>query len=386
MQAKLCILLLAIGLSEILAVPYPLWQPTNPSADFLQFLIQSRDLISDSDHSIECLNYYSPLLNDELTAYQNNFKGCLEESALEVSQINDKTKDDRDAIDASAVSSCEALTVCSEKEAAEEYFQCYSEAGSNGTKSMFTISANASELLAFVQEEVRLIKVNEYVCTNKTQRAYAENSAKLYEDLGSCISGAPIPESTTSTETPVTESSTDTSSVVTDSSTDSSSVVTDSSTDSSSVVTDSSTDSSSVVTDSSTDSSSDATDSSTDSSSAATESSTDSSSDVTDSSTDSSSAATESSTDSSSDVTESSTDSSSAATESSTDSSSDATESSTDSSSAATDSTSESSSVDPESPSEKEAAPEEDLRSVSSQNNREMQRILKSLQLLFKSQ
>jgi len=57
---------------------------------------------------------------------------------------------------------------------------------------MFTISANASELLAVVKEEKRLIQVNEYVCTNKTQRIYEEDSAKHYEDLKLCMGGAPI--------------------------------------------------------------------------------------------------------------------------------------------------------------------------------------------------
>ncbi|XP_016985955.1 suppressor protein SRP40 [Drosophila rhopaloa] len=344
MQAKLCVVLLAIGLSQILALPSPSLQLNHPSTDLLQFLMQSRDLANDGDHSIECLGYYIPLINAEVTTYETEFKACLEEAALEVSQINDKTKEERDAIDASALSSCEALNVCKAKEAAEEYFECYSQAGSENTKSMFTISANASELLALVREEVRLIQVNEYVCTNKTQRAYAENSASLYDQLTLCIGGAPIPSATT--EAPVTESSTD-SSTVEESSTDSSS----------SAAPESSTDSSSTEPESSTDSSS----------SAAPESSTDSSSTEPESSTDSSSATPESSTDSSSAASESSTDSSTVDPESSTESSSAAPESST-------------SSGD-----DKEAAPEEDLKSLSSRNNKDIQRVLKSLQAWFQT-
>ncbi|KAI8039799.1 hypothetical protein M5D96_007223, partial [Drosophila gunungcola] len=174
---KLCVVLLAIGLSQIVALPSPSLQINHPSTNFLQYLIQSRDLANgNGDHSIDCLGYYIPLINEGVTA-------CLEQAALEISQINDSTKDDRDAIDASALSSCDALKVCSEKEAAEDYFECYSEAGSNSTKSMFAISANASELLAFVKEEVRLIQVNEYVCTNKTQRSRALNPQLLSQNL-----------------------------------------------------------------------------------------------------------------------------------------------------------------------------------------------------------
>ncbi|XP_017125531.1 cell wall protein IFF6 [Drosophila elegans] len=301
MQAKLCLVLLAIGLSQIVALPSPSLQINHPSTNFLQYLMQSRDLANgNGDHSIDCLGYYIPLINEGVTVYENNFKACLEQAALEISQINDSTKDDRDAIDASALSSCDALKVCSEKEAAEDYFECYSEAGSDSTKTMFAISANASELLAFVKEEVRLIQVNEYVCTNKTQRVYAENSAKLYEELTLCIGGAPIPSEVTSTEPTTTQSSTDSTSVDPESSTDSSPAVPESSTDSS----------------------------------------------------------TES---------ESSTDSTSAASETSTDSTTTEPESSTNSEG------------------DKEAAPEEDLKSLSSHNNKDIQNILKNLQNWFKS-
>ncbi|XP_043643559.1 cell wall protein IFF6 isoform X3 [Drosophila teissieri] len=379
MQVKLCAILLAIGLSQVVA--YPPLQLNNPHKNLVQFMIQSREVSSNSDHTLVCLDYYLPLMDEVVDTYKADVKACLDAASLEISQINDNTKDERDAIDASANLSCAALTACSAKEGAEDYFKCYSEVGTNNTKTMFTISANASELLAAVQEELRLINVKEEVCTNKTQRTYGENYGALYDDLGSCIGGAPIPSETTSTQASSTDSSTDSSSVSTESSTDSSSVSTesstDSSTDSSSASTESSTDSSTYSSSASTESS---TDSSTDSSSSSSESSTDSSTDSssvstessTDSSTDSSSVSTESSTDSSTDS------SSSASTESSTDSSSDSTASSTESSSVSTESTTESDG-------NKESAPEEDLKSLSTQNSNDLQKILKNLRVWFKT-
>ncbi|EDW48394.1 suppressor protein SRP40 [Drosophila sechellia] len=365
MLVKLCTILLAIGLSQ--AVAYPPLQLNNPHQNLVQFLIQSRDLGNDESHTFDCMNYYLPLLNEVVETYRADVNACVNKAIEEVAQINDNTKEERNDIDNSAKTSCNALTACSAIESAIDYFSCYSEAGANNTKTMFTISANASELLAAVQEEVRLIKVKEEVCTNKTQRAYGEAYGQLYADLGDCIAGAPIPSESTSTQASSTDSSTDSSSASTESSTDSSSASTDSSTDSSSASTESSTDSSSVSTESSTDSS-------TDSSSASTESSTDSSSASTESSTDSSSVSTESSTDSSTDSSSVSTESS---TDSSTDSSSASTESSTDSSSVSTESTTSSG--------EKEAPPEEDLKSLSSQNSNDLQKILKNLRAWFKN-
>ncbi|XP_016946502.1 uncharacterized protein LOC108022169 [Drosophila biarmipes] len=304
MQAQLFLVLLALGLGQISALPSPSLLD-QPSTNLMQFLLQSRDFSSDGSHSIECISYYLPLIEEAGNVYKEQISACLEQSALEIAQINDTTKADREAINDSATDSCNALKICSEFEAAENFFDCYSKAGSDSTKSMFTISANASELLAVVKEEKRLIQVNEYVCTNKTQRTYEENSAKHYEDLKLCMGGAPIPSSTTSTETPSTQSSTGSSS------------------------SDSSTASSSTESSSSESSPADSTESSTESSSSES---------------------------SPSDSTESSTESSSS--ESSTASSGD----------------------------DKEAAPEEDLKSESSQNKSDMQRLVKSLQEWFKTQ
>ncbi|KAH8309400.1 hypothetical protein KR059_009223 [Drosophila kikkawai] len=387
MQSKLCVVLLALGLSQILAVPAPSLVLTHPETNFMQFLMQSRDLANDGTHSLECLSYYTPLLNSAVEKYNNDFKACLDEATLQVAAINDDTKENRTVIDQSATDSCAALEACSQLTAADEYFECYSEAGSNNAKSMFTISANASELLAYVKEQVHIIQVNEYICTNKTQRTYAEDTADIYESLSLCFAGAPIPAETSSTAAPETSSSLDP-----ESSTDSSSSEPESSStaepESSSTAEpeSSSTDSSSAEPESS--------------SSAAPESSTDSSSVEPESSSsaapeDSSSAEPESSSttapeDSSSAEPESS---SSAAPE---DSSSAEPESSSsaapeDSSSAEPESSSaapESSTAEPESSSSAAPdAPEEDLKQIYTGNsNKNLQDILKNLQTWFKTQ
>ncbi|KAH8384188.1 hypothetical protein KR200_011596 [Drosophila serrata] len=342
MQFKLYAVLLAIGLSEILAVPAPSLVLTHPDTNFMQFLMQSRDISNDGAHSLECLSYYTPLLNGAVEKYNNDFKACLDEASQQVAAIDDDTKENRVLIDNSATESCQALEACSKLTASEEYFQCYTGAGATNAKSMFTISANASELLAYVQEKVRLIQVSEFACTNKTQRTYAEDTADIYESLNLCFAGAPIPTETSSTAAPETSSSLDP----------------ESSTDSSS----SEPESSSTAEPES--SSSTAPESSTDSSSAEPESS--------------SSVAPESSTDSSTAEPESS---SSAAPEPSTDSSSAEPESS---SSVAP----ESSTADPESSSSTAAdSPEEDLKQIYTGNsNQNLQNILNNLQKWLKTQ
>lgn len=128
MQFKVCVVLLALGLSQILAVPAPSLVLTHPETHFMQFLMQSRDLAADSSHSLDCLNYYTPLLNGAVEKYNNDFKACLDEAALQVEAISDDTKDNRTAIDDSATDSCQALQVCSALTEPDQYFECYSEA------------------------------------------------------------------------------------------------------------------------------------------------------------------------------------------------------------------------------------------------------------------
>jgi len=128
MQAMLCIVLLAIGLSQISALPSPALQLDQPGTNLMQFLLQSRDLSRDGSHSIDCISYYLPLIDQAGTVYKEQISACLEQSALEIAQINDTTKADREAIDASATNSCDALNSCSELEAAENFFECYSKA------------------------------------------------------------------------------------------------------------------------------------------------------------------------------------------------------------------------------------------------------------------
>ncbi|KAH8277744.1 hypothetical protein KR018_004650 [Drosophila ironensis] len=195
MHSKLCIVLFAIGLSQVFAVPAP--SVTQPDERLMQILMQSRELGNDASHSLDCVNYYSPLLSGAITKYDTDFKQCLADAAQRVEGINDETSENRTQIDSSANNACDALKVCSEIESADDYFSCYSEAGGENAKTMFTISSDASVLLAQVLEEVRLIQVDQYACTNKTQRTYAEDTAVIYEDLNKCVAGAAIPSETT---------------------------------------------------------------------------------------------------------------------------------------------------------------------------------------------
>ncbi|KAM8714377.1 hypothetical protein ACLKA7_014498 [Drosophila subpalustris] len=199
MFSKVYVLLLALGLSQA----HP--QMHLPDVGLMQFMIQSRDLNQDSPaRSLSCFDYYLPLLNDAAENYKAEYAQCLTTAEDSREAIDDTTQDDRNQIDGSATTACEALSTCSQITSSVSYFECYTKAASENTKTMYTISADSSELLAQVREQYRLIEITQYECTNKTERTYVENTANTYEELNKCLTGvSPVPNGSTP-QTPTT--------------------------------------------------------------------------------------------------------------------------------------------------------------------------------------
>ncbi|ALC42153.1 CG5767, partial [Drosophila busckii] len=201
---KVCVLLLALGLSQ--AVPHMLL----PDVGLMQFMMRSRDLSQDNPtRSLSCFDYYLPQLNNIADNYKTEYAACLTAAKEAEAGIDDTTKENRTRIDNASDDACKALTTCSALSGSIAYFECYAEAGGDNAKTMYTISANSSELLAQVREEYRLIEIEQYSCTNKSERAYVENTANTYEELSKCLSGQGIPTNpppTESTAAPPTES------------------------------------------------------------------------------------------------------------------------------------------------------------------------------------
>ncbi|XP_034654812.1 mucin-5AC [Drosophila subobscura] len=209
MYAKVCVLLLAVGLSQAF-VQEPV---VLPQEHLMRLVMQSRDLGSDSSHTMDCLAYYVPAMNAVSEQFDTDTKLCLSEAQAKAEAIKDATQPNRTAIEDSGTSSCSALNACSNIQDAESYFKCTAAAGSDNAKSMFTISANSNELVSQIQETTRQITVWQYDCTNQTAREYAENSAVVYESMNACLAGADVPTTgatpdptTASTPAPTTES------------------------------------------------------------------------------------------------------------------------------------------------------------------------------------
>jgi len=123
MYSKVCVLLLALGLSQ--AVP----QIHMPDVGLMQFMIKSRDLSQDNPtRSLSCFDYYLPLLNQVAETYKEDFKKCLDDADSARLAIDDTTQANRTEIDNSASNACELLTECSKETLSINYFDCYTNA------------------------------------------------------------------------------------------------------------------------------------------------------------------------------------------------------------------------------------------------------------------
>lgn len=127
MYTKLCVVLVAIGITQALAVPTPALRFAYPQTNFIQYL-QSRDLTSDPSHSVACMNYFIPQINEVANQFNENFNACIEEADLERQGIDEKTSANRTQINNSATNSCELLQSCSTIEGSYDFFSCYSKA------------------------------------------------------------------------------------------------------------------------------------------------------------------------------------------------------------------------------------------------------------------
>ncbi|KAL7727284.1 hypothetical protein ACLKA6_016037 [Drosophila palustris] len=189
MYSKVCVLFLAIVLSQAKA------QGDLPDNNLLSFVINAKGFgHSNPQRSFSCFDYYLPLLKDLGDQYKVDFNNCLEDAKLARQNIDGHCHCRKRIVD-TAKEACAALTACSQETDSIEFFHCYKEAGSDGSKSLYAISANATELLDQVHEKYRIIDISEKSCTSKTERAHTEKTADTYEELNKCLAGvSPVPE------------------------------------------------------------------------------------------------------------------------------------------------------------------------------------------------
>ncbi|XP_018784378.1 PREDICTED: uncharacterized protein LOC108966092 [Bactrocera latifrons] len=160
------------------------------------------------EQSLACFEYYLKVFEQLNVEYRESYAACLATARHKRDQIDESTQPERDAIEESALSTCTALKGCAQLADSVLYFNCFAINGKQGSENMYKISADASETLAEVSEQYRLIETEEHRCTNATGRVYVEKSHQASEDLSSCLRGEiTVPSPTSTASTPPSEDS-----------------------------------------------------------------------------------------------------------------------------------------------------------------------------------
>ncbi|XP_075155445.1 uncharacterized protein LOC142228809 [Haematobia irritans] len=179
-----------------------------PERSILNFLASTSQTLQDNpSRTLECFNYYIPLIDEAAQEYQYELGNCTTAFQMSQQAAIDATAEQRDQLAKTVNDSCAILTQCENAATADSIFQCYINQGPTEAKTLYTVSTNATSQYALLQEQIRQAQTIEQLCESKAKVEYEKESTQAYAELNSCIlNDTPIP--TTAAPSPtVTEGS-----------------------------------------------------------------------------------------------------------------------------------------------------------------------------------
>ncbi|XP_016952214.1 uncharacterized protein LOC108026033 [Drosophila biarmipes] len=187
---------LVSGLSITLKVPSKLKLPTNKKVLGLQ---QQTEILAAQNavSSKSCFDHYIPLINGVASQYEVDYAQCQRNydaaSELVLKAWNSTLYGIQEAGD----NGCTTFFDCSSIVDYVQAFECFAEVGAEQAKTMYAVSANATEAASSIKIHLQTLDAQQESCNNNAERSYVENTANTYEELNKCLGGAPIPEVTT---------------------------------------------------------------------------------------------------------------------------------------------------------------------------------------------
>ena len=105
------------------------------SLNLLSFMTRSSDVLqSNPARSLDCFDYYVPLLQKITETYETNFKACKQATADSKDNAESATLEQRNDLAQRSSVSCAALSQCTESGSAKDAFECFAKgvSDSNG--------------------------------------------------------------------------------------------------------------------------------------------------------------------------------------------------------------------------------------------------------------
>nr|XP_017008634.2 uncharacterized protein LOC108065220 [Drosophila takahashii] len=207
-RSSLLAVILAFGLVSGLSINLKLNAsklklPTNKKILGLQ---QQTEMLAarDPSSSKSCFDYYNPILNGLPAQLELDYDNCERDYETGNELVIKAWNSTLYGIQAAGDRGCGTFFDCSSIVDYVEAFECFANVGAEQSKTMYQVSANATEAAANIKIHLQTLNTQRESCKNLADRDYVEGTASTYEGLTSCLSGAPIPQETTVTTTTTT--------------------------------------------------------------------------------------------------------------------------------------------------------------------------------------
>ncbi|XP_013115794.2 uncharacterized protein LOC106093288 [Stomoxys calcitrans] len=170
-----------------------------PERSILNFMASSsRALQGNPTRSLECFDYYIPIIDETAQQYQWDLGNCTEAFENAQQAAFQASSEQRNQLAKTVNDSCEILIECENAATAEDVYQCYINQGPTEAKTLYTVSIDATSQYATLEEKIRQAQSEEDMCNTKARISYEKDSTQAYGELNSCIlNDTPIPTTAT---------------------------------------------------------------------------------------------------------------------------------------------------------------------------------------------
>uniref|UniRef100_A0A0K8U3Y6 Protein TsetseEP n=1 Tax=Bactrocera latifrons TaxID=174628 RepID=A0A0K8U3Y6_BACLA len=143
--------------------------------------------------SMQCFSVYVPLLNEASNQWAVEYEKCVKAAEDGRDNILAQASSQQKDISTLAASVCSYMQSCDVTSDSLSALDCFAYLSSNTLSTIYTVSNNASDLAASLRQQINLIDVESYRCSNASERQYIERTGQIYTALNFCLDNGPPP-------------------------------------------------------------------------------------------------------------------------------------------------------------------------------------------------
>ncbi|XP_050325263.1 protein TsetseEP-like [Bactrocera neohumeralis] len=143
--------------------------------------------------SMQCFSLYVPLLTEASNQWAVEYEKCVKAAEDGRDNILEQASSQQKDISTLAGGVCNYVQSCDVISDSLSALDCFGYLSSNTLSTIYTVSNNASDLAATLRQQINLIDVESYRCSNASERQYVERTGQIYTALNFCLENGPPP-------------------------------------------------------------------------------------------------------------------------------------------------------------------------------------------------